>query len=95
MATGVLHRVSGGLGRAKSRAQSAGQLVVWSRWDSVQCTCGVIVSVVSVVRCCVCISAGLCGGYDELGLASPVTASQPSVAFSSVSQQSFTLNTLV
>uniref|UniRef100_A0A8C9YXV3 Nipsnap homolog 2 n=1 Tax=Sander lucioperca TaxID=283035 RepID=A0A8C9YXV3_SANLU len=31
MATGVLHRVSGGLGRAKSRAQSAGQLVVWSR----------------------------------------------------------------
>ncbi|XP_074536347.1 protein NipSnap homolog 2 [Halichoeres trimaculatus] len=31
MATGVLHRVSGGLGRAKSRAQSAGQLVLWSR----------------------------------------------------------------
>eukprot|EP00064_Thunnus_orientalis_P004437 superscaffoldBa00000404_g4449 len=31
MATGVLQRVSGGLGRAKSRAHTAGQLVVWSR----------------------------------------------------------------
>ncbi|CAJ1065537.1 protein NipSnap homolog 2-like [Xyrichtys novacula] len=31
MATGVLHRVSGGLGRATSRAQSAKQLVLWSR----------------------------------------------------------------
>lgn len=32
MATGVLQRVRGGLGRAKSGAHSAGQLVLWGRW---------------------------------------------------------------
>ena len=82
MATGVLHRVSGGLGRAKSRAQAAGQLVVWSRWGSLRCTGSVVLSVVFVGGCWVWFSVSFWaagGGDDDLGQASPVTvlASQP------------------
>uniref|UniRef100_A0A8D0D3X2 Nipsnap homolog 2 n=1 Tax=Sander lucioperca TaxID=283035 RepID=A0A8D0D3X2_SANLU len=75
MATGVLHRVSGGLGRAKSRAQSAGQLVVWSRFGHLQCTCSVIISVVFAVSCCAISLVGFCGGDDKLGQASPSNVS--------------------
>lgn len=53
MATGVLHRVGSGLGRATSRAQTAGQLVVWTRWGGHHCGWMVVLSVVCVV-CCGC-----------------------------------------
>lgn len=53
MATGVLHRVSSGLARAKSRAQSAGRLVLWSRLGRYQAAHLAVACVVFVVRCCV------------------------------------------
>lgn len=59
MATGVLQRVSGGLGRAKSGAHSAGQLAVWGRWGSLHRECSTVLSVVSCVSCVV-FSVGIC-----------------------------------
>lgn len=95
MATGLLQRV-GGLARAKSRALPAGQHVLWCRWGGLQCTGSLLISVDFEVGCRVFLSVGLCCGYGEWGLASPLTASpltasQSPVAFSFNLHRSCTL----
>lgn len=84
MATGVLQRVSGGLGRASARAHTAGQLVLWSRLDTYQrCrfgthVCRVHSSLPVHLFRCTFRSRWRCAS----GELAPESASQPSVAFS-------------